>query len=271
MQCSRSKIGFAVLWIATFGCWNASARLLPVARLHPSWLHGSGMNAEEQRAAYELVQLANQDRARHGLPPLRQDAALTRAAWKHAQLMVPAGVLSHRLPGEPELIRRVQQAGVQCSTVAENLGEAPTPDQINTGWMHSPPHRANLLDPRVREVGIAVVQQGRELYAVQDFARELTALSRPQQEQQVAGLLRARGLRILAGDSPARSYCGGTPQATRPVPRLITKYTSSNLDTLPQAVEQRIETYRFHAAQIAACNESHQGGFTSYQIVLLFY
>ena len=121
----------------------------------------SQMNDDERSAAADLLQATNQDRSSQGLEPLRPDPALSRAAWEHAQRMVASGTLSHQLPGEPDIIVRVQQVGLHCSTVAENVAEAPTTGQINDEWMHSPAHRANLLDPRVNTVGIAIVRAPR--------------------------------------------------------------------------------------------------------------
>ena len=98
----------------------------------------TSMNDDERSAAADLLQATNQDRSSQGLEPLHPDPALTKAAWEHAQRMVASGTLSHQLPGEPDIIVRVQQVGLHCSTVAENVAEAPTAGQINEEWMHSP-------------------------------------------------------------------------------------------------------------------------------------
>lgn len=229
------------------------------------------MTANEQRASAELFQLANEDRARHNLQPLRQDAMLLQAAWQHAQPMVRAGVLSHQLPGEPDLVVRIQRVGVRCSTVAENLADAPSPGQINNEWMHSPPHRANLLDPRLNAVGIAVIQAHGEFFAVQDFARTVATLTPPQQEQQVASLLQSRGLQILGNSALARSYCGNSPRRQRPLPRLVMQYSTADLSQLPQQVKQGIRSGTSHRAIVGACHASEQNGFAAYQMVILLY
>jgi uncharacterized protein YkwD len=229
------------------------------------------MTRAEQAAAQALVADANQDRARHGLGPLRQDPNLTAAAWQHEQVMLRSRGLSHQLPGEPGLTARIQQAGVRCSTVAENLAEAPSPAQINDEWMHSPMHRANLLDPRLNAIGVAVVRRHGELYAVQDFAHELQTLTPMQQEHQVATLLRTRGLSVETRGSRAHAYCNGDPTRTRPLPRLVMRYSTADLSRLPAQVEQGIRSGRFRRADVAACHGSLQNGFAAYQIVLLLY
>lgn len=231
----------------------------------------ASMNSVERQAATELVQEANQDRARYGLPPLRQDPELVEAAWRHAQRMAPAGKLSHDLPGEPNLTVRVQAAGVRCTTVAENIAKAPTASMINDGWMHSPPHRRNLLDPRLNAVGVAVVKVNGELYAVQDFAREVQSLTGSQQEEQVSSLLRKRGLRILPNSAPARSYCNSTPRPTRSSPRLVIKYSTSDLSQLPQQVKHGIGAGKYRSADVGVCGASTQNGFRAYRIVILLY
>ena len=229
------------------------------------------MTPAEQAAAAQLFQDANQDRAQQNLPPLRNDPALAQASWDHAQRMVQSGALSHQLPGEPDLTVRVQQAGVHCSTVAENVAEAPTASRINDEWMHSEAHRANLLDPRLNAVGIAVVKQHGQLFAVQDFAREVAALTPSEQEHQVTSLLASRGLQIENNPALARGYCGSNPSRTRPLPRLVMKYSTTDLSHLPQQILQGVTSGRYHQAVVAACGAANQNGFTAYQIVILLY
>ena len=185
--------------------------------------------------------------------------------------MVESGTLSHQLPGEQDLIVRVQQTGLHCTTVAENVAEAPTPDQINTEWMQSPMHRANLLDPRVNVVGIAIVRQHGELYAVEDFARALAVLTPGQQEKQVASMLASHGLQVRRRDALAMSYCQVSPAGTRPLPKLVMRYSTADLSRLPRQVEQGISAGTFHSALVGACGTANQNGFTAYQIVILLY
>lgn len=229
------------------------------------------MTPAEQRAADELFQAANQDRAPEHLQHLRRDAALDKAAWQHAQTMVQSGTLSHQLPGEPGLIARVQQAGAHCSTVAENVAEAPTVAQINDEWMHSTAHRANLLDPRVNAIGIAVIKKHGELYAVQDFAREMIALTESQQERQVASLLRPHGLQVAADNAPARKACNVSSSRILPLPKLVMKYSTTDLSHLPRQVEQGIASGKYQRAVVGACGAANQNGFSAYQMVILLY
>jgi hypothetical protein len=231
----------------------------------------SSMNDDERSAAADLLQATNQDRSSQGLEPLHPNTELTKAAWEHAQRMVASGALSHQLPGEPDIIVRVQQVGLHASTVGENVAEAPTAGEINDEWMHSPPHRANLLDPRVNTVGIAIVQRHGELYAVEDFARLVPSMSRAQQEKQVASQLARDGIRARQGDALAESYCGGTPRGTKPLPALVVRYSTVDLSQLPNKVAQGIGNGTYRSAVVGACAPANQNGFTAYQIVILLY
>lgn len=92
-----------------------------------------------------------QVRARHGLPPVRVTSRLTRAADRHSVVMARTGVLSH---GGGVATR------VHGRVVAETLARVPRrlrplSATVVHAWMESPGHRAVLLDPRLRRIGVA--------------------------------------------------------------------------------------------------------------------
>jgi len=122
--------------------------------------------------ATALMRATNEDRAQQGLGPLKWDPALARAAQRHAEWMIrQGGGLSHQYSGEADLVTRVGQEGAHFRVVAENLAVAPNPQAVEVEWMHSPPHRRkNILDARLNEVGIGLVRQGGNLWAVEDFS-----------------------------------------------------------------------------------------------------
>ena len=117
-------------------------------------VHAQPQTASAERALFDA---ANRERTAQGLPALRWDDALANAARNHALLMAQRNTLSHQFPGEAPLQDRGRLAGARYTEIAENVAEGPTADVIHSGWMHSPPHRANLLDPELTAIGIAVV------------------------------------------------------------------------------------------------------------------
>ena len=100
-------------------------KLIGAYLLGAIWTVGTPGNAcAQSMEARQLMEATNQDRAQHGLGPLKWDPALARAAQRHADLMVGQRALSHQYPGEAELETRVGQEGAHFHVVAENLAAA---------------------------------------------------------------------------------------------------------------------------------------------------
>src|ERR1700686_5915900 len=114
--------------------------------------------AEVSTAERALFDALNRERAAKCLPALHWDAALAAAAREHATRMAQGNVLSHQLPGEPQVQVRATQAGARFTTIAENIAVAPNSATIHSAWMQSPHHRENILDPELNGVGIGVVK-----------------------------------------------------------------------------------------------------------------
>jgi uncharacterized protein YkwD len=102
-------------------------------------------------------------RANRGMRALSPSSTLSQAAAFHTRSMASAGYFSHTShDGTPfsKRLTRFYAARSGVWTVGENLatfgGAAPTAKAVVAAWMASPPHRANLLRPQFREVGIAI-------------------------------------------------------------------------------------------------------------------
>lgn len=253
--------------------------LLPVALLGlcPTLRAGAMPPAGPPNVAEQLlVQQANDDRIAHGLQPVERDPLLSQAAAFHAIQMARHGDISHGFPGEPELSERGASAGVHFSLITENVAEAENANIIHGLWMRSPGHRANLLDPEVNVVGVAVVISNRQVYAVEDFASTVQPLSFAEQESTVADLLRSSGVTV-ATNTPvalqeARQTCGmDSGYAGHRQPWFIMRYTASNLSTLPDTLKSHLSTGKYHVAAIGACPTSETGPFTAYNIAVLLY
>lgn len=144
---------------------------------------------EDAAAEQELFREANQARAHAGAPALEWNEWLAQAALAHAQKMVERGELSHQFSGEAAVPERLAATGLRFDASAENLAFGAAAADIQNGWMHSPGHRENLLNPRYNAVGIAVVHRGNSLYAVSDFAHSVPKFSATDVENTVAETL----------------------------------------------------------------------------------
>jgi len=226
--------------------------------------------------ADRLFALANQARMQHGARQLTWDDALAEAARRHCMLMAQEGPISHRYGGEPDLAERAGQAGARFSLIEENVAIGPTGEEIHEEWMHSPGHRANLLNPQVNRVGIAVVASRGELYAVADYSTGVASLTQDQVEMQVERLIRVSGVTILNRHAEARAACStnsGLPAANGgPMPRFVMRWQDPDLKQLPQALADRLASGRYHAASVGSCKaQGLQGTFSAYRLAVLLY
>jgi uncharacterized protein YkwD len=242
-----------------------------------------GAGAQASGAEQALFEAANRERVAMHLRPLRWDNTLAQAARQHSQRMAQLNKLSHQLPGEEELGRRLVRAGARFSAAAENVALGPSAIGLHTQWMNSPPHRENLLDPDLDSIGIGVAQGYRETFGTEDFSRAVAELSLDEQEKAVGSLLKARGLRLLteaAGvqspatnnlSSDARSSCSLEGAAAgNQKPSFLLRYTTADLDSLPAPLEQRIKTGRYRSAAVGAC-QSAGGDFANYRMIVMLY
>lgn len=117
---------------------------------------------DEAQAA--VLCLVNRERDKRGLRPLRGSKSLTAAAAAHSRDMVARRYFDHASPGGRNVVDRVMAAHWTSRhsawRVGENIawgsGNYATPRSIVTMWMHSPGHRANILDTHYREAGAGV-------------------------------------------------------------------------------------------------------------------
>ena len=115
-----------------------------------------------------LVVQVNAFRVAHGLAPLRVSSFLAAAARAHSTQMARLGYFSHNSANGSPFSSRIATyypaRGYRSWTVGENLLWA-SPDvgaaRALRLWLSSPPHRANLLSSRWREVGVAAVHADR--------------------------------------------------------------------------------------------------------------
>jgi uncharacterized protein YkwD len=105
-----------------------------------------------------MICLHQSARRRRGLPPLRLSLRLVGAARAKGADVARCG-FSHTACGH-SVEYRVVRSGYRWTHVGENLawgtGSLGRPYAIFSAWIRSPGHRANILDPTFRDLGIAV-------------------------------------------------------------------------------------------------------------------
>jgi uncharacterized protein YkwD len=124
--------------------------------------------ATQQALTHTTLCLLNAERTKRGIQALRLNARLSRAAADHSSDMVKRHYFSHTSPSGRTFVDRIRRAGylgaARSWTVGENIDwgtkDYSTPAGAVYSWMHSPPHRANVLRRSFREIGIGVVPGG---------------------------------------------------------------------------------------------------------------
>src|SRR3954447_11981956 len=127
----------------------------------------SAMPGQTSKAsiASATICLVNAERHQCGLQALRLNHRLSRAAAGHAVDMVRRDYFSHDSLSGASFVDRIRHTGYLTGPrswiVGENLawgsGDRSSPAAIVSAWMHSPGHRANILQRRYREIGIGLV------------------------------------------------------------------------------------------------------------------
>ena len=140
----------------------------------------AGAQEDLGRAVFDA---ANRARLAHGLSALAWDDRLYRAAQAHAEDMLRRRYFGHVGPGGPSPEERLWRQGMYALKVAENLYELDGPylpldfaERAVEGWLKSPGHRRNLLEPRFTHMAVAVLARGTRYLAVQEFAYDPFAL-----------------------------------------------------------------------------------------------
>jgi Cysteine-rich secretory protein family len=232
-----------------------------------------GANAQLQRndSELQLFEALNRERTAQGLSALHWDNALFKAARQHALRMANLNMLEHQLPSESSLQGRLAEAGARFSVIAENIAIGPNPQIIHAGWMDSPGHRRNILDPRLTAVGIAAVRGQGGLFAVQDFSQFVPDLSVEEQEQKVIYLLAAMGFRWSNATDAARKTCEQDVLVAGNSAKSMIRFEVSDLDKLPEDIERKIRNGPYSKAAVGACRTNGAAGFSRYRIAVLFF
>lgn len=129
-----------------------------------------------------IFTMVNQERAKAGLSPLTHVTALRSVARLHSIDMVAKSYFAHNSPDGKTPADRLTAAGIGFSAWAENIRWVSAPRtnvahdimyEAGSGWMNSPGHRANILNPNMTQLGVGVYLNSARTryYATQLFIR----------------------------------------------------------------------------------------------------
>lgn len=125
----------------------------PSAPSNPSSPSGSG--------DVSFAGLLNDVRADAGSNPVSYNAQLDSAAQAHAQDMLDNNYFSHTGLNGSTAGQRATAAGYNWRTVGENIAAGyQTEESVLNGWVNSPGHQANNINPNFEEFGLGYARDG---------------------------------------------------------------------------------------------------------------
>jgi hypothetical protein len=139
-----------------------------------------------------IISLTNQSRSEFNLSSLTENTALDEAAQTKANDMLARGYFSHNTPDGKTPWTFIEASGYSYLSAGENLAVNFTEaENVETAWMNSPGHKANILNKNFEEIGIGISQGEFEghsaIFVVQMFgtpvAQKITLQSAPTKVQ----------------------------------------------------------------------------------------
>lgn len=146
----ESLLYFSLIVLASFS-------LLKAIRFFPGIEH-SILGYASNITPEDVIIQTNKERTTNGMGGLILNEELSQAALAKGQDMFADQYWSHTAPDGTEPWYFIEKSGYSYKVAGENLAR----DFMNTSdmmqaWLASPTHRANLLNPRFQEIGIAVI------------------------------------------------------------------------------------------------------------------
>ncbi|MGO9514090.1 MAG: CAP domain-containing protein [Steroidobacteraceae bacterium] len=164
-----------------------SSYVVPSGHLAPPSSYAAPSSSQAPVLATRVLQLVNEVRARGTrcgersfgpAPPVRLSGTLAGVAFGHAADMAKHNYFDHEDLSGRSPAERVRAVGYQEKLVGENIAYGPkSADEVVQGWLDSPGHCENIMDPRFAEMGIAFAAgqaSRRGLYWVQLLAAPRT-------------------------------------------------------------------------------------------------
>lgn len=108
----------------------------------------------------EMFERVNKERKIAGITPLIFDNNIRDVARSHSSDMFKRGYFSHFSPEKFSPFDRLKERDIPFAFAGENLALAPSVDLAMQGLMGSPGHKANILSPNFKKIGIGAVDGG---------------------------------------------------------------------------------------------------------------
>jgi hypothetical protein len=138
--------------------------------------------------AEEVVKLTNAERTKAGLSLFKINVKLSASAGFKVKDMFYSQYFAHESPSGITIGDLAASVGYEFIAIGENLalGNFENDEDLVNAWMNSPGHRENILNPKYKEMGVAVAKgtfEGKTTWmAVQHFGLPLSTCAKPEEK-----------------------------------------------------------------------------------------
>jgi hypothetical protein len=214
-----------------------------------------------------VIEHTNRQRETEGLLPLHQNSELDRAAEAKLEDMFKKQYFEHESPEGKGPAEVIKGAGYSYLVVGENLalGSFHNDATLVQAWMDSPGHRANIMNNRFQEIGVAVRKgsfEGQEVWlAVQEFGTPLSFCPQPNDNLKDQINDHRSKLRKMEADLAKQKQAldSGQYKTEQEHNEAVADYNTlvRDMNSLSHATESLVNTYNAEVKQFNGCLESN--------------
>jgi uncharacterized protein YkwD len=122
---------------------------------HTAFAAPEQSQARQSAILQRIVELVNLRRREAGLAPLTIHQTLTTCAQQYSAVQAKQAGINHTGPDGSTPGQRLTRCGYRWKHYGENLAAGyVSAEEVVAAWMASPGHRRNILNGKVREIGL---------------------------------------------------------------------------------------------------------------------
>lgn len=130
-----------------------------------------------------IIDLTNKERLENGVKSLKTNPVLTQAAENKGKFLMEKGIFTHNTQNRT-FSDWVKDVGYDYKHVGENLAiDFSNNKNVINAWLDSPGHKKNLLSPKYKEIGVAVLEgefKKKQTYLVVQIFGTKDGVAKPQ-------------------------------------------------------------------------------------------
>ena len=132
--------------------------------------NGDTSQFEAHEFELEVLNIVNEEREKHQLPPLQYSEEVSVVARDKSLDMAMNGYFDHESPTFGSPFEMMEMYGVTYWMAGENIAKGHlTPEHVMEGWMNSEGHRANILKDGFTHLGVGFIDMNGTYYWTQMF------------------------------------------------------------------------------------------------------